>query len=143
VLLPDSGRAYLSKYHSDTWCRRQGFLDGDLDAFVSPVVTVAVGTPVADARDVLASSGQPALPVVLAGRSDRFPPAAGEVLALLGPEDLAGSGTVGPAPTPPVGVGVGETAADALARVPDDASAFHLVRDGRLAGLVTRGALVG
>ncbi|MFC5061028.1 pyridoxal-phosphate dependent enzyme [Actinomycetospora atypica] len=141
VLLPDSGRAYLSKYHSDTWCRRQGFLDGDLDTFVSPVVTVPVGTPAAEAREALASSGQPALPVVLAGRSDRFPPAAGEVLALLTADELTGSGVVGPAPTPPVGVGVGETAADALARVPDDASVFHVVRDGRLAGLVTRGAL--
>lgn len=141
ALLPDSGRAYLSKYHSDTWCRRQGFLDGELDAFVSPVVTVPVGTSVAEAREALASSGQPALPVVLAGRSDRFPPAAGEVLALLRVEDLTGSGTVGPAPTPPVGIGVGETVADALACVPDDASVFHVVRDGRLAGLVTRGAL--
>jgi cystathionine beta-synthase len=140
VLLPDSGRAYLSKYHSDTWCRRQGFLDGELSSFVSDVVSVPVGTPVAEARRVLSESGQPALPVVLAGRSDRFPPAAGEVLALLTSRDLDGAGTVGPASVPPVGLGVGESVADALERFPDGEVA-HLVRDGRLAGLVTRGAL--
>ena len=54
AILPDSGRAYLSKYHSDTWVRRQGFLDDDragtLVSLVSPVVTVPVGTTVGTAR---------------------------------------------------------------------------------------------
>ncbi|MEJ2866862.1 pyridoxal-phosphate dependent enzyme [Actinomycetospora sp. OC33-EN08] len=139
VLLPDSGRAYLTKYHSDTWVRRQGFVDGELSGFVSPVVCVPVGTPVAEARRVL-ESGQPALPVVLPGRSDRFPPAAGEVLALVTAADLRGDGTVGPAAVAPVGLGVGESVADALERFPDGEVA-HLVRDGRLAGLVTRADL--
>ncbi|MDL5160081.1 pyridoxal-phosphate dependent enzyme [Actinomycetospora termitidis] len=139
VLLPDSGRAYLTKYHSDTWVRRQGFVDGELAGLASPVVSVPVGTPVAEARRVLEESGQPALPVVLAGRSDRFPPAAGEVLALVTFADLT-AGTVGPAAVPPVGLGVGESVADALDRFPDGEVA-HLVRDGRLAGLVTRADL--
>ena len=81
AILPDSGRAYLSKYHSETWLRRQGFLDDDrpgtLVDLVSSVVTVPAGTPVGEARATLAASGQPALPVVLAGRSARFAPAGG------------------------------------------------------------------
>ena len=107
AILPDSGRAYLSKYHSDTWVRRQGFLDDDrpgtLVDLVSPVVSVPAGTSVGEARSVLASSGQPALPVVLAGRSSRFAPAAGEVLGLLSAADLrraggrGGAGARGPA----------------------------------------------
>jgi cystathionine beta-synthase len=147
TILPDSGRAYLSKYHSDTWVRRQGFLDDDrpgtLAALVSPVVTVPVGTPVGRARSVLESSGQPALPVVLAGRSDRFPPAAGEVLGLLRPDDLRGpdDGSVPVPASPPVGVGTGETPAEALARLDPGVPVVPLVRDARLAGLVTLDAL--
>jgi cystathionine beta-synthase len=147
AILPDSGRAYLSKYHSDTWVRRQGFLDDDrsgtLAGLLSSVVTVQVGTSVGDARSVLESSGQPALPVVLAGRGGRFPPAAGEVLGLLGPDDLRGSPDAAvPLPdVPPVGIGTGETAAEALARLDSSVAVVHLVRDARLAGLVTRDGL--
>jgi cystathionine beta-synthase len=147
AILPDSGRAYLSKYHSETWLRRQGFLDDDragtLVPLVSPVVTVPVGTSVGEARSVLESSGQPALPVVLAGRGDRFAPAAGEVLGLLSASDLAGPADVAvPLPAmPPAGIGTGETAAEALERLDPDVDAAPLVRDGRLAGVVTRGAL--
>ena len=92
---------------------------------------------------MLESSGQPALPVVLAGRSDRFPPAAGEVLGLLVASDLRGSPDAAvPVPSsPPVGIGSGETAAEALERLGPDVEVVHLVRDGRLAGLVTIGAL--
>ena len=147
AILPDSGRAYLSKYHSDTWVRRQGFLDDDRDgtlvSLVSPVVSVPAGTSVGEARTVLESSGQPALPVVLPGRSDRFAPAAGEVLRLLLPADLVGpAGAAVPVPeVPPIGIGSGETAAEALARLGPDVEAVHLVRDGRLAGVVTVDAL--
>jgi cystathionine beta-synthase len=147
AILPDSGRAYLSKYHSETWLRRQGFLDDDrpgtLAPLVSPVVTVPAGTSVGEARSVLGSSGQPALPVVLAGRGEEFAPAAGEVLGLLGPDDLRGpAGATVPLPdVPPVGIGTGETAAEALDRLAPDVAVAHLVHDARLAGLVTRDAL--
>ncbi len=147
TILPDSGRAYLSKYHSETWLRRQGFLDDDrpdtLVDLAGPVVSVPTGTSVGSARSLLESSGQPALPVVLAGRPNRFPPAAGEVLALLGSDDLCGepSPSVPVSETPPVGIGTGETAAEALARLGPDVEAVHLVRDGRLAGVVSVGAL--
>ncbi|MCD2197934.1 pyridoxal-phosphate dependent enzyme [Actinomycetospora endophytica] len=147
AILPDSGRAYLSKYHSEQWLRRQGFLDDDrpgtLASLVSTVVSVPVGTSVGEARMVLESSGHSALPVVLAGRSDRFPPAAGEVLALLLPDDLRGSPDAAvPVPAaPPVGIGTGETAAEALARLDPGVSVVHLVRDARLAGVVSVGAL--
>ena len=69
AVLPDSGRAYLSKYHSDDWVRRQGFLDDDrpgtLVDLVGPVTAVPAGTAVRDAREALAGSGQEALPVVV------------------------------------------------------------------------------
>jgi cystathionine beta-synthase len=149
AILPDSGRAYLSKYHSEVWVRRQGFLDDDrpgtLASLVSSVVTVPVGTPVGSARAALESSGQPALPVVLAGRGDRFAPAAGEVLGLLGPDDLCGSPDAAvPLPaTPPLGIGTGETAAEALERLDPSVTVAPLVRDGRLAGLLDVGALRG
>ncbi len=35
ILLPDSGRSYLSKYHNDDWLRRFGFLDDDGDDLVA------------------------------------------------------------------------------------------------------------
>ncbi len=147
TILPDSGRAYLTKYHSETWLRRQGFLDDDrpgtLLPWVSPVVSVPAGTSVGAARAALESSGQPALPVVLAGRSDRFPPAAAEVLGLLTASDLRGPVDAEvPLPgTPPVGIGSGETAAEALDRLDPDVEVVHLVRDARLAGVVPVGAL--
>ncbi|HEY2193735.1 MAG TPA: cysteine synthase family protein, partial [Actinomycetospora sp.] len=147
AILPDSGRAYLSKYHSDAWVRRQGFLDDDrpgtLADLAGEVVSVPAGTSVGEARAALEASGQPALPVVLAGRPDRFPPASGEVLALLSAADLRGpDGALVPVPPmPPVGIGTGETGGEALARLGPDVEMVHLVRDGRLAGVVSLGAL--
>jgi signal-transduction protein with cAMP-binding, CBS, and nucleotidyltransferase domain len=54
-----------------------------------------------------------------------------------------GAGSDLPAGAPPVAVGTGETAAEALVRV-DAQSAQHavVIRDGRLAGLLTRADLV-
>src|SRR4051794_24340141 len=53
AILPDSGRIYLSKYHSTDWLRRMGFLDDDrpgllVDA-VGAVRTVTTSTPLAEA----------------------------------------------------------------------------------------------
>jgi cystathionine beta-synthase len=157
ALLPDSGRNYLSKYHSPAWLHRFGFLDDDRpDALaaaglVRTVHTVAANATAGEAAELLrgAAAHQPALPVVLPGRDPRFATALSEVLALLDPDEVhataARDGAAAALPTGdrPVAVGTGETAVEALARL-DEAGAgvAVLIRDGRLAGLVTEADLV-
>ncbi|HEY2207459.1 MAG TPA: pyridoxal-phosphate dependent enzyme [Pseudonocardia sp.] len=157
ALLPDSGHNYLSKYHSPAWLHRFGFLDDDRPdvlagaGVVGAVHTVTARDTVGAAAAVLRGQArrQPALPVVLPGRDPRFATAVVEILGLLDPAevhaaaDRDGPDAALPACAPPVAVGAGETAAEALARV-DEAGARHavVIRDGRLAGLVTRADLV-
>lgn len=155
ALLPDSGRNYLSKYHSVSWLHRFGFLDDDRpDALagagvVGTVRTVTTRTTAGEAAALLREAAQPVLPVVLPGRDPRFATAVSEILGLLDAVavqavvDRDGSGAALPVGPPPVAVGTGETATEALARV-EEAGAGHavVVRDGRLAGLVTRADLV-
>jgi cystathionine beta-synthase len=156
AILPDSGRAYLSRYHSVTWLHRLGFLDDDRPGalaaagVVGPVHTVTDRATLGEAAEVLRGPGrgQRALPVVLAGRDPRFATAQAEVLALLDPADVDaavqrdGANAPVPAGPAPAAVGTGETAAEALARV-EEAGAPHAIvlRDGRLAGVVTRADL--
>jgi cystathionine beta-synthase len=157
AILPDSGRAYLSRYHSTAWLRRLGFLDDDRPGLLAdagvlgPVRTVTQRAGLGEAVQALRdpAGDQPALPVVLAGRDPRFATAQAEVLALLDPAELAAAverdGADAPVPTgpAPVAVGTGETAAEALARVEDAGARYAVVlRDGRLAGVVAREDLV-
>jgi cystathionine beta-synthase len=146
AILPDSGRIYLSKYHSTDWLRRMGFLDDDrpgllVDA-VAAVRTVTTSTPLAEA--IPAGAGQPFIPVVQPGRDPRAATAVSEILGALDPAVTADPArTAGElAGPPPLAVGTGETAAEALARL-DAAGADWavLLRDGRLAGLLTRESL--
>lgn len=157
AVLPDSGRAYLSKYHSVGWLRRLGFLDDDRPGLLAdaatPVHTVTTRTPLGEAAALAAGPArdQPLVPVVLPGRSPRFATAVSEILGALDPAVLAAEAArrdpatpVGElADPPPVAVGTGETAEEALARL-DAAGGENalLLRDGRLAGLLTRAALV-
>ncbi|MGW8331678.1 pyridoxal-phosphate dependent enzyme [Streptomyces sp. NPDC055897] len=64
VILPDSGRQYLSKYFNDAWMLRLGFLDGDAgaarvadaapqDGGTSPLPYLNTHTPVGEALKVL------------------------------------------------------------------------------------------
>jgi cystathionine beta-synthase len=124
-----------------------GFLDDDrpgllVDA-VGAVRTVTTSTPLAEALAV--GGGQPIVPVVQPGRDPGAATAVSEILGALDPAAAADPATpagelAGP---PPFAVGTGETAAEALARL-DAAGAgcAVLLRDGRLAGLLTRAALV-
>ena len=131
AILPDSGRAYLSKYHSTDWLRRMGFLDDDrpglLTDAVGAVHTVTARTPLAEAAALVAGAarGQPIVPVVLPGRSPRFATAVSEILGVLDPAAVAAEAArrdpatpagelAGP---PPLAVGTGETAAEALVRL--------------------------
>lgn len=76
VLLPDSGRAYLSKIYSDGWMRAQGFLDADQATHVGqllhgpgalpPLVTISAHASVREAIELLHRHGISQLPVVSA-----------------------------------------------------------------------------
>ncbi|GAA4888444.1 cystathionine beta-synthase [Actinomycetospora straminea] len=144
VVAPDSGRAYLSKYHDDGWLRRLGFLEepgsvGELD--VADVPVLRASWTVARAREVL--DGVPG-PAPVARDRESGPAAPSEILGALTATDLDGLPDGDPVvahvrPAPP-SVGAGETPADARAAL-GDAPAAWLVRDGRVAGLVTRAVL--
>lgn len=156
AILPDSGRAYLSKYHSTDWLRHMGFLDDDrpglLTDAVGTVHTVTARTPLGEAAALVAgvARDQPIVPVVLPGRSARFATAVSEILGVLDPAAVVAEASrrdpatlVGElAGPPPPAVGTGETPAEALVRL-DGVHAAHavLLRDGRLAGLLTRASL--
>ena len=168
AILPDSGRAYLSKYHSTTWLRRFGFLDDDragllagsgavgvIDAAdaAGGVHTVTSRTPLGEAAAIAAgpARNQPLLPVVLPRRNPRFATAVSEILGTLDPAalpaELARHGPDTPsgevAGDPPLAVGTGETLEEALTRLDGDGRSYAVVlRDGRLAGVVSRADLV-
>lgn len=82
VLLPDSGRAYLSKIYNDTWMRENGFVEppaqptlADVLAFrrkfepnLPPVIGVAPGEAVKQAIERFHTYGISQLPVIEHGR---------------------------------------------------------------------------
>ncbi|MEU7039900.1 pyridoxal-phosphate dependent enzyme [Streptomyces varsoviensis] len=158
VLLPDSGRNYLSKVHDDDWLRRWGFLDADgARPSVGDARIAAVGPhvrPTDTVERALATAHGAAGPVLVttvALRPDR-PVMAPEVIGAVSAERLRAaiaSGTargddpVAPhaAPALPV-VGRGESAAAALAVLEEQAAeAAVVLLDGTVHGLVGRSAL--
>jgi cystathionine beta-synthase len=75
VLLPDTGRQYLSKVYSDAWMRQYGFLEGPETITVEqvlaakgdelpPLITVRAHDKVRQAVDVLQANGISQAPVV-------------------------------------------------------------------------------
>lgn len=146
VVLPDSGRNYLTKYFDDAWMVQRGFLDapdgprvrdviGTGGVPADGVVAVPAGTPVADvpaaglvavvtARDTVDRSAPEVLGVVEPARLRGLPP---------GDDVAAHAGAA------PPGVGDGENAAEAHARVPD--GPVMVLVDGRAVALVDRATL--
>jgi cystathionine beta-synthase len=151
VLAPDSGRAYLSKYFDDGWLRRAGFpappVPGPLVG-EHPLVTpqfVPAGGRVGDLR---ATAGVAVLVLPRTGRPGHLPetpPPPGDVAGSVLLDAVAGvapdvplEAVAGPVlPT----VGVGESAAEALARTPGDATWLAVLTDGRITGLIARSTL--
>lgn len=163
VLLPDSGRSYLSKIFNDDWLRRWGFLEEPADVdpgevsvrevlenvpgWAERLITVSSDANVGQA--VAASAGPlVGVPVVLARGQRPHGIAAGEILGSIDPAALAASMAAGrvhpdspvldhladPLPT----VGVGQPAAEAYAALGDHQTAAVVLRDGRAVGLITR-----
>ena len=159
VLLPDSGRGYLSKVFNDDWLRSYGFLGsesaetvgevlrgktGDLPAFVHTHPTETVR----DAIDILREYGVSQMPVVRA----EPPVMAAEIVGSVVEADLldalfAGSARLADrvdvhmSASLPV-VGAGEPV-HAAVRALQDADAVVVIDDGKPIGIVTRQDLLG
>jgi cystathionine beta-synthase len=151
VLLPDTGRGYLSKYFDDDWLRRFGFLEEGTDSTtvgdaIGPVTTPLPALPAtATAGEALAVAGaNPApLPVFLPRPKPAGPPAAAEVVGAARVEpgwDAAepmSRHLRDPLPT----VGIGEDAREALARLGSDDEWAWVLVDGRIVAAVNRDQL--
>ncbi|MFI8082978.1 pyridoxal-phosphate dependent enzyme [Kitasatospora sp. NPDC086009] len=166
VLLPDSGRSYLSKLYSDDWLRRWGFLEEPrgadhtgptvrsvLDGRPGGPVTVAADASVADALAVLREVPGGVAPVVLARPERPYGVSATEVLGSLSSAAVERAVTEGrAAPDGPVTallgpalptVGVGQSLAEARESLGPGQDAALVLVDGRAVALVRRDELAG
>ncbi|MFE4513907.1 pyridoxal-phosphate dependent enzyme [Kitasatospora sp. NPDC056783] len=161
VVLPDSGRSYLSKVHSDAWMREWGFLEEGDDTLrplldtAGPLVTVGADATVGEALELLRGAPGGLAPAALARAARPFGVAATEVAGSVSREVLAAAladgaakpgdrlddplgGLLGPAlPT----VGVGQSPAEARAALGERRAAVLVLVDGRVAGVLGREAL--
>ncbi|MFF4379771.1 pyridoxal-phosphate dependent enzyme [Kitasatospora sp. NPDC001547] len=157
VVLPDSGRSYLSKVHSDAWMREWGFLEEDgeglrplLDA-AGPLVVVDADATVGGALEALRTAPGGVAPAVLARAARPYGVAATEVVGAVSREVLTAALADGAAkPGDPLGalvgpalptVGVGQSAAETRAALAGGRPAVLVLVDGRVAGLLPREAL--
>ncbi|WP_344343518.1 PLP-dependent cysteine synthase family protein, partial [Kitasatospora putterlickiae] len=100
VLLPDSGRSYLSKVHSDAWMRQWGFLEepepgvwerGSLRTLLAgagPLVTVDAGATVGEAARAVQGVPGGVAPAVLARAARPYGVSAAEVVGSASREAL-------------------------------------------------------
>lgn len=159
VLLPDSGRGYMSKIFDDGWMRSYGFLDADAEVTAGDILRAKTGdTPplvhthpsetVRDAIALLQEYDVSQMPVVVAEPPVKIGEVAGSVTErhLL---DLVFSGKAGLADRvedhmearfPLVGVGEG---VDAVRAALHDADALLVVEGGNPVGVLTRHDLLG
>lgn len=156
VLLPDSGRGYLSKVFNDEWLSTYGFLQADTDRTIGDVLrskSVSGDIPdlvhthptesVADAVAILREYGVSQIPVVRAEPPVMTAEVSGAVIErdvldalFTGRAHLADSvESVMSAPLPMVGAGESvSTAMDAL----QTSDALMVVDDGKPTGVITR-----
>jgi cystathionine beta-synthase len=163
VVLPDSGRSYLSKYFDDEWLRGYGFLEEPVDGVTvgeivakageRSVVALPATMTVGDAltRVAATGNGHDLQPVVLPRRTDAVRPNVAEAVGVVSVTELARRVALdGSAVGRPLfehvdgslpAVGVGETVATALARLAPDRPAAWVLVDGRVTGVVARAEL--
>ncbi|MEV4316228.1 pyridoxal-phosphate dependent enzyme [Actinocrispum sp. NPDC049592] len=137
VIIPDSGKAYLSKYYDDEWLARLGFLEGTETLSPSPVPWLPATATVGDA---LARTEPDDLWPVCAVRA-AGPPSVAEVVGTLDiaalrdsdadPAALVTDHTTEPLPA----VGIGESTETVLSRLDGRDAAWVLV-DGRVHGVI-------
>lgn len=159
VLLPDSGRGYLSKIFDDEWMADYGFLEGSAETSVGDVfagkdgklpkfVHVHPTDTVREAVDILREYGVSQMPVV----KEEPPVMAAEVIGSIAERDLldklfAGSAALADPLEPHMSeplpfIGAGEPVAAALHALETSGAAVVVV-DGRPAGVLTRQDLLG
>lgn len=158
VLLPDSGRSYLSKVHSDGWMRRWGFLEepGETEVRAAleaagPMVAVGADATVGEALEALRAAPGGVAPAVLPRAARPYGVADAEVLGSVSREvllaALADGGAKSDGPVRPLlgpvlpTVGVGQPAADARAALAGGHPGVVVLVDGKAAGVLTRAAL--
>ncbi len=157
VVLPDSGRGYLSKVYDDAWMADHGFLRSGGDTIeavlarksphVPPLVHVHPDDTVRAAIDILKEYGVSQVPVVKAEPPLALAEVVGTVSdrrllerALADPaiiEEMVGVVMDPPLPT----MGAGEPIDTAAARL-SEASAVLVLDDGHPTGIVTRSDLL-
>ena len=159
VLLPDSGRGYMSKIFSDDWMSSYGFMDSDADATVGKVlrakrgdlpalVHTHPGETIRDAIEILREYGVSQMPVVKA----EPPVMTGEVAGAVSERDLlellfVGKATLHDSVEKHMGhglplVGAGEPVATARHEL-ETADAVLVIEDGKPVGVLTRADLLG
>ena len=154
VILPDSGRGYMSKIFNDAWMRSYGFLSASSGVTVADLLTTKTGVlpdlvhthpneTVRDAIEILREYGVSQMPVVGAEPPVKIGEVAGSVSerALL---DAVFSGAAALSDrvdrhmSPPLPlVGVGESVESARLAL-EKADALLVVGDGRPVGVLTR-----
>ncbi|WP_273652108.1 cystathionine beta-synthase [Cellulomonas fimi] len=159
VILPDSGRGYLSKIFNDSWMRSYGFLADDQGATVADVLRTKTGSlpslvhthpteTVRDAIEILHEYGVSQMPVVGA----EPPVKVGEVAGSVSERDLLDAVFSGAAALSdrvdrhmsaafPL-IGSGESVQDAREAL-QKADALMVVDDGEPVGVLTRHDLLG
>jgi cystathionine beta-synthase len=155
VLLPDSGRGYLSKIFNDAWMTHYGFVRPPGDGVtVADLLAAKAGSipmlihvhptePVRDAIDVLREFGVSQVPVVKA----EPPLVTAEVVGSIVERDLLDALFTGRAQlSDPIGehmseplpmIGGGQPVADAVALLTDAGAALVLI-DGKPGGVIAR-----
>ncbi|GGB82611.1 cystathionine beta-synthase [Knoellia flava TL1] len=159
VLLPDSGRGYMSKIFSDDWMSSYGFMDSDADATVGKVLRAKTGDlpdlvhthpneTIRDAIEILREYGVSQMPVVKA----EPPVMTGEVAGSVSERELlellfVGKATLHDSVEKHMGkglplVGAGEPVATARHEL-ETADALLVIDDGKPVGVLTRADLLG
>jgi cystathionine beta-synthase len=160
VLLPDSGRGYLSKVFNDEWMAHYGFLPegddgrtvGDVlhakDGRIPTLVHTHPNETIAEAVEILREYGISQVPVV---RTEP-PVMAAEVAGSVVERDLLDALFSGRAHladrvedhmSPPIpGIGAGEPVAAAVAAL-ENGDALMVLEDGKPTGVLTRQDLLG
>ncbi|MFW5473926.1 cystathionine beta-synthase [Knoellia sp. CPCC 206450] len=159
VLLPDSGRGYMSKIFSDDWMSSYGFMDSDVDATVGTVLRAKTGDlpalvhthpneTIRDAIEILREYGVSQMPVVKA----EPPVMTGEVAGSVSERELlellfVGKATLHDSVEKHMGkglplVGAGEPVATARHELETN-DALLVIDDGKPVGVLTRADLLG
>jgi len=158
VILPDGGRAYLSKLYNDAWMRQYGFLEREPDHSVGdvlagkhgagelpPLLTVETHAKVRDAVALLHEHGVSQLPVV-SGHDPHTVVGAVSERGLLkhAMEDAALlSAEIVDVMEPPFpAVSANDSVREAVELLVGEREALLVTRDGRPAGIVTRADLL-